>query len=441
MTRTSSVRTVLVAAAAVAAAACGTVPGTPAVPAQVEGPSFVVRGVRLFDGLEVTERTSVVVRDGRIASIGDHVPRDLPVVDGSGKTLLPGFIDAHGHVPNGAALRDALRFGVTTVLDMLSPIDSVRPLKDQRDRLERTDRADLYTAGSPLTSPGGLGTNFGIPFRTIREPGEARDLVGARLAEGSDYIKILYEPGAPLFTTVSRATLQAIVAAAHERNALAVAHVSALAGARDAVEVGVDGLVHVFGDSLADEAFLRAIGARGTFVVPTLSIFGAFQRTGLGPSLVEDPRISPFLTAAQRSELLRVGPDSAHPMAPYLRRFDVARAQENVRRLRRAGVRILAGTDAPNLGSHGVTLHGELQLLVEAGLTPGDALAAATSGPAQAFRLGDRGRIVPGARADLILVDGNPLQDIRHTRAIARIYKNGFEVTRALPSTSTGAAP
>jgi len=169
------------------------------------------------------------------------------------------------------------------------------------------------------------------------------------------------------------------------------------------------------------------------FVTPTLSILGAFQGKGVGSLLAADSRLSPYLTAAQRTELTKTGPGPDHPLAPYLVRFDVDRAKQNVRIMKAAGVRILAGTDAPNLGSHGVSVHGEMQLLTQAGLSPAEALTAATLSPAQAFKLSDRGQIKPGARADLVLVEGNPLQDIELTRAIVRIFKNGFEVSRALP--------
>ena len=104
---------------------------------------------------------------------------------------------------------------------------------------------------------------------------------------------------------------------------------------------------------------------------------------------------------------------------------------EAVRVLRAAGVVILAGTDAPNPGTaQGASLHGELELLVEAGLTPAEALRAATSAPAGVFGLKDRGRLAPGLRADLVLVDGDPSQDIRATRAIVGIWKAGLAVER-----------
>ena len=424
-----------VALAGILVIACTSAPAvTVATGAPVDGNSFVVRNVRVFDGSRAIERTNVVVRAGRIASVGRSAPSDLPVVDGSGRTLLPGFIDAHGHVGNERSLRDASRFGVTTVLDMLTRIEAVRAQKSRRAQVERTDLADLYTAGSPVTSPRGLGTQFGIPFTTISTPDEAPAFVRGRIAEGSDYIKILYEPGAPIFTTISRETLAAVVVSAHAEGVLAVVHVSSIEGARGAVRAGADGLAHSFGDSIIEETLAREMATRGIFVTPTLSIFGAFQGKGVGSELAADSRLSPYLTSAQRAELTKVGPGPEHPLAPYLVRFDVDRASENVRRMRGAGVRILAGTDAPNLGSHGVSLHGEMELLTKAGLSPAEALTAATLAPAQAFKLSDRGRITPGARADLVLVEGNPMRDIEQTRAIVRIFKNGYEVARTLPA-------
>lgn len=438
MSRTSTLRAfcaALAGGASLAAASCSTIPvatvpaGTP-----VAGNSFVVRDVRVFDGERVLEHVNVVVSAGHIASVGRSAPRSLPVIDGAGRTLLPGFIDAHGHVRNAADLRDAARFGVTTVLDMLTRVDAVQPLKAQRSKIEQTGLADLYTAGSPITSPRGLGTQFGIPFPTITPADDVRAFVKARIAEGSDYIKILYEPGAPLFTSISRETLAAIVAAAHAEGVMAIAHVSSALGAREAVQSGVDGLAHGFSDTLLDESLAREIVARRVFVIPTLSILAAFQAKPIGPALAADARVAPYLTAAQTRGLVSPGPGPEHPMAPYLVRFKIDVASENVRRMKASGVRMLAGTDAPNLGAFGVSLHGELELLTRAGLTPMEALRAATLTPAQTFGLVDRGRIAAGARADLVLVEGNPLEDVQLTRAIVRVFKNGYELSRAMPA-------
>jgi imidazolonepropionase-like amidohydrolase len=428
----------LAGGASLIAVACRTasvVPITADTP--MTGNSFVVRDVRVFDGERVRERADVVVKDGRIVSVGrNQSAAGLPVIDGKGRTLLPGFIDAHGHVPNATGLRDAARFGVTTVMDMLTRIQVVQAHKSQRTRMDRTDLADIYSAGSPITSPNGLGTQFGIPFTTLSGPGDARAFVKSRIAEGSDYIKILYEPGAPLFTTISRETLEAVVAAAHAEGVMAVAHVSSRTGALDAVRSGADGLAHGFSDTLLDESLAKEMVARRVFVIPTLSILAAFQAKPIGPSLAADSRVAPYLTAAQKTGLVSPGPGPEHPMAPYLVRFKIDVASENVRRMKEAGVPMLAGTDAPNLGSFGISLHGEMELLTRAGLTPAEALRAATMAPAKAFGLNDRGQIKAGNRADLVLVEGNPLQDIQVTRAIVRVFKNGYEVARSIPPAS-----
>jgi len=437
MLRASTLRAfcaALAGGASLTAVACRT-PAVAPVPTgtPITGNSFVVRDARVFDGERVLEHVNVVVSAGRISSIGKNAfQAGLPVIDGAGRTVLPGFIDAHGHVPNATGLRDAMRFGVTTVLDMLTDIKVVHAQKSQRMSMDRTDLADLYSAGSPITSPKGLGTQFGLSFPTLTGPDEARAFVKARIADGSDYIKILYEPGAPLFTTISRETLAAVVAAAHAEGVMAIAHVSSIVGARDAVRSGIDGLAHGFSDTLLDESLAKEMVARRVFVIPTLSILAAFEAKSIGPALAADPLVVPYLTAAQKKGLVSPGPGPQHPMAPYLVRFKIDVASENVRRMKAAGVRMLAGTDAPNLGSFGVSLHGELELLTRAGLTPAEAIHASTQAPAQSFGLSDRGRIEAGRRADLVLVDGNPLEDVRLTRAIVRVFKNGYELSRSM---------
>jgi dihydroorotase-like cyclic amidohydrolase len=129
--------------------------------------------VRVFDGERVLEHTSVVVRADRIAAVGGALPGDVPVLDGRGRTLLPGLIDAHAHVQTEHGLRNALRFGVTTVLDMMTDVAFLQAHSAQRDRWTCTDLADFFSAGTPATSPGGMGTQFGIPVPPISNPSEA----------------------------------------------------------------------------------------------------------------------------------------------------------------------------------------------------------------------------------------------------------------------------
>ena len=404
---------------------------------RLDGNAFVIRDVRVFDGERTIDRADVVVRDGRIERVGPSAAdAGLPVVDGRGRTLLPGLIDAHTHT-YGDARADALRFGVTTELDMFTDWHGLGEAKRQRVSLERVRQADLWSAGTLATTPGGHGTEYGLPIPTLTTAGEAPAFVDARLDEGSDYLKIILEDGSAYgraIPTIDRPTIAALVTAAHARGRLAVAHVATEADADEAVDAGVDGLAHVFLDRPAGAAAVAAIRAHGAFVVPTLSVAATIAGAAEGTRLAADPRIAPSLSEAQ-TQALKAGFGPGFTRRPFL-----ANAIESTARLHRAGVPILAGTDAGNPGTtHGATLHQELALLVQAGLTPVEALAAATALPSRTFSLGDRGRVAPGMRADLLLVDGDPTRDITATRAIVAIWKNGYLVDRTPPVAAAAA--
>jgi imidazolonepropionase-like amidohydrolase len=343
--------------------------------------SFVVRNVRVFDGERVAQAATVVVRDGKIASIGQgaSVPAGLPEVDGTGDTLLPGLIDCHTHT-FGPALRLALESGVTTELDMFTDYRYAGRIKKEQAAGQDADIADLRSAGTLVTAPKGHGTEYGLSIPTISGPEEAQAFVDARIAEGSDYIKIIYTVPLPA-PTVSKETMAAVIQAAHKRGKLAIVHINSLQGATDAIDAGADGLAHLFVDQPPGPDFGRFVAAHRAFVVPTLTVLGD---RGLN------------------------------------------NAEEAVRELKAAHVPILAGTDAPNTSAHGVGLHHELELLVHAGLTPVEALRGATSAPASVFQLGDRGVIAAGARADLLLVKGDPTADIKATRGIVAVWKAGI---------------
>jgi imidazolonepropionase-like amidohydrolase len=408
---------------------------SPASQTTAETSSFAIRNVRVFDGQRVLDRANVVVRDGRVVAVGagTAIPDGLAVIDGSGKTLLPGLIDAHTH-SWGAAQSDALRFGVTAELDMLGDWSRLPALKQQRESLARTPQADLWSAGAAVTAPGGHGTEYGMKVPTLAADGDAQAFVDARVKEGSDYIKLIVEDMSAYsktrrMPTITPAQVGAAVAAAHHDAKLAVVHVSLQRDALNAVNVGADGLVHVFADTVANDSFIQAAQRQHTFVVPTLSVLASIAGTDEGERLIKDARLQPELSAEQIGNLKsRFG--NTHLQ-------ELEHALQNVRKLHAAGVTILAGTDAGNPGTtHGASLHGELALLVRAGLTPTQALAAATGDTAQRFGLSDRGRIAPGARADLVLVKGDPTRDITATRAIDTVWKNGYAIDRALASSA-----
>lgn len=392
-------------------------------------PDVVFRGVRIFDGERVVPVADVLVHDGKIRTVRRSIeaPAGATVIECVGKTLLPGLIDAHTHA-FGDVLHEALVFGVTTELDMFTDYHFLADKKAEQAAGQADDRADIFSAGTLVTAPKGHGTEYGMDIPTIRTPGEAQAFVDARIAEGSDWIKIVYDDGhvyGMSIPTIDQPTMKAVIEAAHARKKLAVVHIGDLAGARAAIESGADGIVHLFEDQAPDAAFVSLLKKRHAFAIPTLTVLESVTGTPSGAVLVEDARLSPFVTPETAQQLKQGFPrkDSSPLRLDY--------AFDTVRRLRAAGVPILAGTDAPNPGTaHGASIHRELELLVKAGLTPVEALRSATSVSAKAFSLPDRGRIAEGLRADLVLVNGDPTTDVTATRDIVSVWKHGVPVNR-----------
>jgi imidazolonepropionase-like amidohydrolase len=390
--------------------------------------SFVIQHARIFDGNQVISADSVFVQNGRIQAVGKDLktPPGAAVIDATGDTLLPGLIDSHTH-DWGDSPKQALLFGVTTELNMAGMPEFAAELKQAEAEGKRLDSADILSAGFLATPPKGHGTEYGVPVPTLASAADAQQFVDTRIAEGSDYIKIMYEDGhlcQLTFAKLSRDELAAVVAAAHKRGKMAIVHVTSQDDARDALAAGADGLAHLFADSAPQSDFAEFVHSRHAFVLTTLTAIQTSFGTASGASLVADKRLAAYLSADALSHMQELMPKMCSGKLEY--------AFAEAKQLHDAGVPVLAGADAPAPGSwNGVSLHGELELLVRAGFSPSEALAAATSVPASTFHLADRGRIAPGLRADLLLVRGDPTQDITATRDIVAVWKLGAEDDRA----------
>ncbi len=412
---------------------CALLLGVPAryLPAKGADHGFAIRNVRVFDGEAIIAHANVVVRDGFIVAVaeGAAIPAGLEVIDGRSKTLLPGLVDSHVHVFPGAQA-DALRFGVTAELDMFDVRPEFSRWRAQRESVARVVEADTWSAGIGVTVPGGH-PNQWVPadMARLRSVDEAAAFIEARVAEGSDYIKLIVEDNSAIdaanpLPTLSRAEVCATAAAAQARGKLAVAHVTNQANARMAIECGVDGLAHAFVDEPATAELVQLAKDRKIFVISTITLL-ATTPDASPDRLSADPNAR-LLSASQNRSLGATNP-LVHP-------GQLEVAQQTLRRLHASGVPVLAGTDAPVPGTaHGASIHRELELLVAAGFKPTEALAAATSKPADIFRLGGRGRVKAGYRADLLLVEGDPTTSISDTLRINRIWKNGYPVVRARP--------
>jgi imidazolonepropionase-like amidohydrolase len=388
---------------------------------------------RIFDGERVLDDRSVVLKGTGISALGGPVPEGATVVDAAGGTLMPGLIDAHVHTDMDG-LRDALLFGVTTELEMMGHWTPA----ERKDVAERDDVADVRSPGMGITPPGGHPTEYmpdsadermqGFTFPFVSTPDEATARVAALVAEGADYIKMFIEDGTALgmrLPVLSNKTLLAAVREAHRYGKMAIAHATTADGTQQAIAAGVDGLAHVYIDAPAKADLIGVIAGSGAFVTPCLVL----NSSAIGNSaaqLAADDRVRSKLSH-EWLESLR-GSINTYPQGNLNAVFATVLA------LHTAGVDILAGTDVseplPMLGglAHGASLHHELQLLVTAGLTPIDALRAATATPARRFGLSDRGRIVVGARADLLLVDGDQTRTISDTLSIRAVWRRGVQL-------------
>ncbi|ORX12466.1 amidohydrolase family protein [Mycolicibacterium wolinskyi] len=360
--------------------------------------NFVVENVRVFTGAGLSVPTSVAVVDGRIA--GMPLP-DMASIDGCGAALLPGLIDTHVHVHNRRQLMAYGRWGVTTVLDMGT---ANWPATDDLRRESMV--ADLKSAGNVACAVNGRAVRkMHFPSSSaVSGPADAARFVADRAAQGVDYIKIVLEEKLPFQPKpLDTRTVEAVVAEAHKAGFRVCVHAASVKSFKIASDAGADVLTHAPLASALDGSQARDIAQRGHAVSPTLVMM---------KKLVER---------------------FPAPIKP--KRITYQNVVQSVQALHRAGATILVGTDAnsdptaPNTIEHGASLHEELELLVQAGLSPVEALNGATQTAADVFGLTDRGRISPGQRADMLLVEGDPTTDILATQNIKQVWIAG-EVVR-----------
>ncbi len=373
-----------------------------------------ITNVRVFDGQRLGELTTVVI-DGEV--IGGDAD-GARVIDGQGGVLLPGLIDAHVHLHGEETLRQMSYFGVTTGLDMATwPPEKLNALRG------RVGLTDIRSPGMPATAAGSVHSLL-LPLvqdAFVANPEDAVRYVSNRVAEGVDYIKVIADVPGP-----DQATLNALVAAAHQHQKFVVAHASAFIPFRMAQDAKVDMITHSPRDKALDNEAVARMVADQCVSIPTLTMMeGLARRPSLGilMSLLLRPWVLMGIIRARRQN-------------PHGGNERYEHARDSVTAMYRAGVPILAGTDAnaaegsPFPVKHGEALHHELELLVEAGLSTVDALRAATCLPAKHFGLNDRGVVDVGKRADLVLIAEDPILDIRATRSIQRVWCGGVEVSR-----------
>ncbi|MDA2935297.1 amidohydrolase family protein [Acidobacteria bacterium AH-259-D05] len=402
----------------------------------------VVKAGLLIDGTGNPPLTDVLIwiEGDRITQVGEqeNIPFDAVVVDASEQVVIPGLIDTHVHLGEQAIirktpdyedqvhrhLRQNLAFGVTTVFSLGLDRDFIFSLKDRSWESDFAG-ARILTAGSGFTAVGGHPTqlNLDVP-NEIDDSAQARERVQQLAAKKVDGIKIWFAriPGRSDLPTIKAEVARAIIDEAHKHNLKVMAHINIADDTKTLVRAQLDGITHIARDSYDDET-LELMARQGTILAPTL----VQRRKALifAEGLLDDPFIQAVL--GQEADNLKQALAKAKPETLDSMKKSYEQAKGNVRQLKNAGVRLAVGTDAgTNFAPMGLVTHGEIEAFVDAGLSPMEALVAATRGSAEWAGVSNKvGTVEAGKLADMVILEQSPLLDIRNTRKIVKIILGG----------------
>jgi imidazolonepropionase-like amidohydrolase len=419
------------------------------------GETIVFTGARLIDGTGKAPRDNavLVVEGDRIVAVGTAgktaVPKGARVIDVHGRTIMPGIVNAHGHVglvADGKNSADAYtrdnvtaqlaqyeQYGVTSVLTLGLNRDLVYEIRDEQRR-GGIGGASLFTAGRGIGVPDAAPPVPVQPDQVYRPKTVEEAVADVRetASHHPDYLKLWVDDIYGKFPKMVPDVYKAAIDEAHRDKIRVAAHVFYLADAKALVASGIDALAHSVRDQPVDAELTGLMKKKGTFYVATLTVDESAFLFADDPAQLDDPflagAVSPALLQQWRSPEYRekVAKD---PNTPKIRAA-LKNGMHNLKALRDAGARIAFGTDS---GAQPVRIpgwgeHRELELVVRAGLKPMEAIVAATRGSAAMLGASDRGTIEKGKRADFVVLSADPLEDIRNTRKLVSIWNGGREV-------------
>jgi imidazolonepropionase-like amidohydrolase len=407
------------------------------VPAQQPGPVKAFTGARLIDGTNrppVTNAT-ILVRDGRMiaagaAGAGVSIPAGAERVALDGKTVMPGLVNAHGHVGDTAGLdggrysaanvmRDLrlyAAYGVTTVFSLGGDQAPSIAARDSQ-RTPALDRARLFVAG-PVLAP--------------KTPDEARALVDADAEMKVDIVKIRVDDNLGTTPKMAPEIYRAVIDEAHKKGLRVAVHIFYLADAKSLLDAGADFIAHSIRDADVDADLIAALKKRDVCVCPTLtrevSTF-VYEST---PAFFSDPFFQKHADAQTVAALKEPARQEAMRKSPAAQGYKTALdvASRNLKKLSDAGVTIAMGTDTgPPARFQGYFEHLELDLMAKAGLTPRQVLMSATRDAARCMKIDKEvGTLEPGKWADFVVLTADPLADIKNTRSIDSVWIAGKRV-------------
>ncbi|MBD9369133.1 amidohydrolase family protein [Xanthomonas sp. XNM01] len=416
--------------------------------------TIAIEGARVFDGREDLGQVTMLLRDGVIQAIGAagtiEIPADAVRHSYAGCHLVPGLVSDHSHVGNTSGtehgdrfytqevvLRDLRQFqayGITTVtaLGMNGPdFYAIRARVSDAPRLG----AQLLGAGPGIGAPQGAppAAIMGLEQDPMPRPATAeaaRAAVRSQAEAGVDLIKLWVDDLGGRFPPMTPEVYRAAIDEAHRHELKVAAHIHDLEPARDLVTHGLDIIAHGVRDRPVDAAFIAAMKRHGTWYVPTVNIDEANYLYAEHPGWLQDPFVANALPPAMRARIADPGWRREQLGKADAPRRAVATNLANLKALHEAGVRIGFGTDSGAMPQRviGVAEHRELELMIQAGFTPRQALRTATADAAALLGLDDRGVLAAGRRADFVVLSADPLADIRNTRSIEAVWQAGQQV-------------
>jgi imidazolonepropionase-like amidohydrolase len=423
------------------------------------GQTVVISNVNLIDGItgKTQPNTSILIQDGRFKHISRH---KLPVseatrIDATGKFLMPGLFDMHAHLLSGGfdsitdkidsfdpaterrALMQMLYWGVTTVCNPVQPLSTVQELRDY-ERANPSFSPRVLFSGPGFTAPGGWGGSL-LPIARLEpdEPRSAEAQVDMLASASVDFLKIYYDGQCCAFVSplpkLKKTVMEAIVAAAHSKGLKVMVHAYDIENHLDALRAGADIMAHSAVTAEINDEYLQLARTHNVLYLATLSAY----RDAFNPASLRQFISKKFVQESVPRQTLDTLAEGG-PLDGFIASVKASFIAEqlpvilrNLKKIFDSGIRIAVGPDTGIMGAFpGISVHRELELMAEAGIPSSALVTAATSAPAQYLNLPAMGKIQEGSIADAVITAKDPCADIRNTRTVETVIKDGAVLDR-----------